>query len=137
MACRVDLRARGAVAVTAVAVGCLGLVAAEPNGLGLTPPMGWNPYNRMKSSGFKWVPNERIVRAQAAALESTGLRKLGYKYVNLDAGWSLRDRDNVTGRVRPDPVLYPNIANGKDAKTCIESVSPLLKPILNRPLNRV
>ena len=85
---------------------------AVPNGLGLTPPMGWNPYNHMKSTGFTWFPNETIVRAQAEALRSTGLRALGYKYVNLDAGWSLRDRDSTTGRPQPDPQKFPNIANG-------------------------
>ena len=50
------------------------------------------------------------------ALKASGLQALGYQYVNLDAGWSLRDRDNSTGRVRPDPKIYPNIANGGLAK---------------------
>ena len=34
---------------------------AAPNGLGLTPPMGWNPYNHMKSSGFKWNVDEQTL----------------------------------------------------------------------------
>lgn len=89
---------------------------SSPNGLGRTPPMGWNPYNRMKSSGFKWVPDETIVLQQAAALASTGLRDLGYTYINLDAGWSLKERDPTTGRPVPDPKLYPNIANGGFAR---------------------
>ena len=89
---------------------------AVPNGLGITPPMGWNPYNHMKSTGFKWVPDESTLYATAEALKSSGLQALGYTYVNLDAGWSLRDRDNKTGRVQPNPALFPNIANGGVAK---------------------
>ena len=34
------------------------------------------------------------------------------RYVNLDAGWSLRDRDPATGKPQPDPAKFPNIANG-------------------------
>ena len=49
-------------------------VAAEPNGLGITPPMGWNPYNAMKASNFKWFPNETMLHAQAIALKETGLQ---------------------------------------------------------------
>ena len=51
-----------------------------------------------------------------AAPVALALGGLGYKYVNLDAGWSLRDRDNATGRPQPDPTLFPNIANGGVAK---------------------
>ena len=67
----------------------------------------------MKSTGFKWNPDETIIRAQAKALKDSGLQSKGYTYVNLDAGWSLRERDNKTGRPQPNPALYPNIANGK------------------------
>tara|TARA_B110001452_G_scaffold251765_1_gene241093 strand:- start:1996 stop:3309 length:1314 start_codon:yes stop_codon:yes gene_type:complete len=89
---------------------------ASPNGLGITPPMGWNPYNHMKSTGFKWKVTEQTLYDTAAALKSSGLQALGYTYVNLDAGWSLKDRDNATGRPQPDPALFPNIANGGVAK---------------------
>jgi len=91
-------------------------VVGEQNGLGLTPPMGWNPYNRMKSSDFKWWPGEKDVLAQAAALKSSGLQALGYQYVNLDAGWSLRERDS-NGRPQPNRTLYPNLASGGLAKS--------------------
>ena len=52
----------------------------------------------------------------ASAMKSTGLQAAGYKYVNLDAGWSLTDRDNKTMRPQPDPSKFPNIANGKLAR---------------------
>ncbi|CAL9754786.1 unnamed protein product, partial [Musa acuminata subsp. burmannicoides] len=48
------------------------------NGLGMTPPMGWNTWNH-----FYCDINETIIRESADALVSTGLAKLGYRYVNI------------------------------------------------------
>lgn len=48
------------------------------NGLGNTPPMGWNSWNY-----FYCDVTERVIRESADALISTGLDKLGYKYVNI------------------------------------------------------
>ena len=90
------------------------LALSEPNGLGRTPPMGYNPYNHMKSSGFAFWPNETTIRATAMALKSSGLQALGYEYVNLDAGWSLPARD-AQGRPQPNASRYPNLASGKFA----------------------
>ncbi|KAG4937031.1 hypothetical protein JHK85_051950 [Glycine max] len=50
------------------------------NGLGRTPPMGWNSWNH-----FSCQINEKMIRETADALVSTGLSKLGYTYVNIDA----------------------------------------------------
>ena len=88
------------------------LALSEPNGLGRTPPMGFNPYNHMKASGYTFNPNETTIRATAAALKSSGLQALGYTYVNLDAGWSLPARD-AQGRPQPNASRYPNLASGK------------------------
>jgi hypothetical protein len=49
------------IAVSLVVTGAAGTASAENNGLGITPPMGWNPYNHMKSTNFKWFPNETMV----------------------------------------------------------------------------
>ena len=80
---------------------------AEPNGLAITPPMGWNPYNNFSGSY-----NETVVRETAAALVSTGLKDKGYNYVTLDAKWGTTARDPATGRLVPDPVRFPGIADG-------------------------
>ena len=50
------------------------LALASPNGLALTPPMGWNPYNK-----YVGAADEKLLRATAAALKSSGLRDLGYR----------------------------------------------------------
>ncbi|KAM1416966.1 hypothetical protein ACFXTO_020836 [Malus domestica] len=53
------------------------------NGLGLTPPMGWNSWNH-----FHCKIDEKVIKATADALVSTGLSKLGYTYVNIDDCWA-------------------------------------------------
>ena len=75
--------------------------------------MGWNPYNCLSSrnaSDLKgcWPANEAVVKATAVALQKSGLQALGYEYVNLDAGWALKDRDNYTGRVQWNPTMFPS-----------------------------
>ena len=72
------------------------------NGLGLTPQMGWNTWNH-----FACKINETIIRSAAEVLISSGLANLGYKYVNIDDCWSLRER-NTQGQIVPDPEKFPN-----------------------------
>ncbi|URD88080.1 alpha-galactosidase [Musa troglodytarum] len=48
------------------------------DGLGLTPPMGWNSWNH-----FQCNINEQTIRETADALVNTGLANLGYRYVNI------------------------------------------------------
>ncbi|XP_020969141.1 alpha-galactosidase 1 [Arachis ipaensis] len=59
------------------------------NGLGTTPPMGWNSWNH-----FNCQINEKIIRETADALVSTGLSKLGYTFVNIDDCWAELHRDD-------------------------------------------
>ncbi|TFK33044.1 glycoside hydrolase family 27 protein [Crucibulum laeve] len=62
------------------------------NGVGLTPAMGWNPYN-----AFLCTTTETQYRAAAQSLISLGLSTLGYKYVNLDCGWQGKTRNSTGG----------------------------------------
>ncbi|XP_042962153.1 alpha-galactosidase 1 isoform X3 [Carya illinoinensis] len=48
------------------------------NGLGLTPPMGWNSWNH-----FGCKIDEKMIKETADALISSGLAMLGYTYVNI------------------------------------------------------
>ncbi|XP_009397580.2 alpha-galactosidase-like [Musa acuminata AAA Group] len=59
------------------------------NGLGTTPPMGWNSWNH-----FHCDINEQLIRETADALVSTGLAELGYQYVNIDDCWGENYRDS-------------------------------------------
>jgi alpha-galactosidase len=55
---------------------------AEVDGLALTPPMGWYPWNTFGEG----PQNETLVREIAAALVSSGMKDAGYAYVGPDEG---------------------------------------------------
>nr|ARV78455.1 alpha-galactosidase [Vernicia fordii] len=72
------------------------------NGLGMTPPMGWNSWNH-----FWCGINENIIKDSADALVSTGLHKLGYTYVNIDDCWAEIARDEK-GNLVPKNSTFPS-----------------------------
>jgi alpha-galactosidase len=75
--------------------------AGTPNGLALTPPMGWNSWNK-----FACTVTERIVRTQADAMVTSGMREAGYRYVVIDDCWQgSRDKG---GNIQPDPKRFPS-----------------------------
>ncbi|HLI04667.1 MAG TPA: glycoside hydrolase family 27 protein [Terracidiphilus sp.] len=67
-----------------------------------TPPMGWSTWNH-----FHHDISDALVRREADALVSSGMRDAGYVYVNIDGGWQgYRDAQGV---------LHPN-SNFPDMK---------------------
>ncbi|XP_058097777.1 alpha-galactosidase 1-like isoform X2 [Magnolia sinica] len=72
------------------------------NGLGITPPMGWNSWNH-----FYCEIDEKTIREIADALVSTGLSKLGYHYVNIDDCWAELNRDSE-GYLVPRNSTFPS-----------------------------
>ncbi|KAL4354473.1 hypothetical protein GQ457_06G003870 [Hibiscus cannabinus] len=72
------------------------------NGLGMTPPMGWNSWNH-----FGCNIDEKMIRETADALVSTGLSKLGYEYVNIDDCWAEISRDDK-GNLVPKNSTFPS-----------------------------
>lgn len=66
------------------------------NGLALTPPMGWNSYNK-----FHTDITDAQVREIADALVASGMRDAGYRYLVIDDGWE-GERD-AQGRLQPNP----------------------------------
>lgn len=77
-------------------------VHAYDNGLGRTPPMGWNTWNR-----FHCDIDEGLVRETAKVIVDIGLDKLGYEYVNLDDCWQV-SRDPVSGHIIEDKKKFPS-----------------------------
>jgi alpha-galactosidase len=72
-----------------------------PNGLALTPPMGWNSWNK-----FACNVNEATVRATADAMANSGMRDAGYVYVVIDDCWhGPRDAD---GFITADKEKFPS-----------------------------
>ena len=53
-----------------------------------TPPMGWDSWNK-----FGQHISDTLIRAQAAAMVSSGMQAVGYTYVNIDDGWQAATRD--------------------------------------------
>ena len=49
------------------------------NGLALTPPMGWNSWNR-----FACNVGEATIRGAADAMAANGMKEAGYRYVVID-----------------------------------------------------
>jgi alpha-galactosidase len=69
--------------------------------------MGWNSWNK-----YQCNVNETVIVNVANAISSSGLKDLGYHYVNIDDCWALKQRDNTTQRIVPDPVKFPNGIKG-------------------------
>ena len=69
--------------------------------LALTPPMGWNTWNK-----FACNINEKLIRDTADQMVSTGMRDAGYKYLVIDDCWhGERDAD---GNIHPDAQRFPS-----------------------------
>jgi len=82
------------------------LVSVSPgraleNGLALTPPMGWNSWNR-----FACNVNEDLVKSAADALVSSSMKDAGYQYVVIDDCWQL-NRDSA-GNIIADTKTFPS-----------------------------
>jgi alpha-galactosidase len=87
--------------VPAIAETTQEVVNKAPNGLALTPPMGWNSWNK-----FACDVNEHVVRATADAIVSSGMRDAGYQYVVVDDCWAGQRDSN--GFITADPVRFPS-----------------------------
>ncbi|MFI6458384.1 glycoside hydrolase family 27 protein [Streptosporangium amethystogenes] len=72
------------------------------NGVGRTPPMGWNTWNT-----FGCNINETLIRQTADALVSNGMRDLGYQYVVVDDCWFDPNRDSA-GNLQANPSRFPS-----------------------------
>ncbi|CAG8543090.1 4716_t:CDS:10 [Acaulospora morrowiae] len=78
----------------------IGVLSLE-NGLGRTPPMGWNSWNR-----FGCQIDEDLIKGTADALVSFGFADAGYKYLNLDDCWE--GERNQEGFITYDKNTFPN-----------------------------
>ena len=70
--------------------------------IGATPPMGWNSWNAYNCSGL----NETVVKSMADAFISTGMKDVGYQYVNLDDCWM--DGRDSSGKLKPSASKFPS-----------------------------
>lgn len=75
--------------------------AQKFDGLALTPPMGWNSWNK-----FSCDVTESLIRETADAMVASGLKDAGYEYIVIDDCWH-GERDSL-GFIQPDPVRFPS-----------------------------
>jgi alpha-galactosidase len=69
--------------------------------LALTPPMGWNSWNK-----FACNVSEKLLKETADAMVSTGMRDAGYQYIIVDDCWQI-SRDSM-GFIVADPQKFPS-----------------------------
>jgi alpha-galactosidase len=74
---------------------------APSKGLALTPPMGWNTWNR-----FACNVSDELVRGAADAMVKSGMKDAGYRYIVIDDCWQ-KSRD-AQGNIVPDPERFPH-----------------------------
>jgi alpha-galactosidase len=77
-----------------------GTYSQKFHGLALTPPMGWNTWNK-----FACNVNEQMIRDMADSMVSSGMKDAGYLYINIDDCWH-GERDSL-GFIHPDPARFP------------------------------
>jgi len=70
-------------------------------GLALTPPMGWNSWNK-----FACNVSEDLIKSMADAMVKTGMKDAGYQYIVIDDCWQVA-RDKA-GNIVADPQRFPS-----------------------------
>ena len=69
--------------------------------LALTPPMGWNSWNK-----FGCNVSDDMISGMADAMVKSGMKDAGYQYVVIDDCWQVaRDKD---GNIVADPQRFPH-----------------------------
>jgi alpha-galactosidase len=66
------------------------------------PPMGWNSWN-----AFHTQIDEAKLLGSAQAIVDTGLREMGYRYINIDDGW-WQQRHQPDGRMVVRTSIFPS-----------------------------
>jgi alpha-galactosidase len=74
---------------------------AGDSGLALTPPMGWNSWNK-----FGCDVSEKLMKEMADAMVASGMKDAGYQYLVIDDCWQV-SRD-PQGRIVADPQHFPS-----------------------------
>lgn len=69
--------------------------------LALTPPMGWNSWNK-----FACDVSEQLIMGMADAMVSSGMKAAGYEYIVIDDCWQVGRDDQ--GEIIVDAERFPN-----------------------------
>ena len=77
------------------------LFAQKFDNVALTPPMGWNSWNK-----FGPDINEELVKEIADAMVSSGMKDAGYQFIVIDDGWQTGRDEN--GNIVVNSKKFPN-----------------------------
>jgi alpha-galactosidase len=94
------MRAAGAALLLTLVLAAAGPAAAA-DGLALTPPMGWNSWNK-----FQCNVSEQLIRDAADALVASGMKDAGYQYIVIDDCWQVSRA--ADGAIVADPQRFPS-----------------------------
>ncbi len=83
------------------------------------PPMGWNTWN-----AFHTKIDEAKLLGSAQTIVDSGLRDLGYRYINIDDGW-WQKRRQPDGRMVVRTQIFPSAAGSEPEETS-------LRPLVDR-----
>ena len=82
------------------------LAAAQVNGVGEKPYLGWSSFSEQTvTKGFLTQSN---IQAESDALAASGLQAHGFDYINIDSGW--QGSFDANGRPIPNASTFPDIA---------------------------
>lgn len=81
---------------------CLSGILALDNGLGKTPAMGWNTWNK-----FACNINETLIMKTVDLIVQEGYLSAGYEYMNLDDCWASH-RNPVSHMIYEDFSRFPS-----------------------------
>jgi hypothetical protein len=99
--------------------------SAANNGVERTPVLGWSSWSFLRDQ-----PTAAKIEAQARALQTSGLEKIGYQYVNLDDFWyqcpgSQGPDVNANGLWVTDPTRFPPSGSENGIKVVADYVHSL------------
>lgn len=77
------------------------LMANKFSGLADTPQLGWNSWNT-----FGCDVNEALIREMADTMVSSGMKKAGYRYINIDDCW--HGERNTHGDITENKTKFPS-----------------------------
>jgi len=78
-----------------------GIPTVRGQELAATPPMGWNSWNH-----YGCKATDAIVREQARAMATDGMKAVGYEYINIDDCW--QGKRDAKGFIHPNK-RFPNM----------------------------
>jgi hypothetical protein len=82
------------------------LARAQVNGVGQKPYLGWSTFSQQTIIPTSIVMTQANILAQSDALRASGLEAHGFRYINLDGGWTGDADEN--GRTLYNKTAFPD-----------------------------